>query len=660
MKIKLLALALLAGSFCKAQSIYNWVKYVGTTTDEQSKTIALDASGNVFVAGTFKGSVDFDPGTGSYPLSASGASQDIFITKYDASGNYLWAIKFGNANEDVINGIAVDATGNVYAVGYFAGTVDFDPGTGTHDLTAAGSADAFVLKLDAAGNYVWAKPIGGAGSGSEIGIAITIDASGNVITAGNYSGSVTDFDPGSGTQTLPHAGVTDIFICKWDASGNYIWAKSMGGNSVDSPVVITTDASGNVYTTGYFISATNDFDPGAGVTTIPNAGLTDIFISKLDVNGDFVWAKSMGSATYESGQAIGVDGNGNVYITGGFAARIDFDPGAAAFELTPTGTDIFVLKLNAAGDFVWAKQIGGAGDQYANSLALDAAGNVYTTGYYTNTTDFDPDATSVYNLNNGGGNDIFISKLSAAGNFVWAKSISSANDQTGVAIAVNGIDNVYLTGHFKGTVDFDPGAGTQTRAASGTGFDSFIAHYGPSSSLPLTLLNLQAENNGHDVRLKWQTSQEENTKAFVIERSADGKNFDAVGLVNAVNNASFKNNYTFNDAHPVNGTVYYRLKMTDMDGRFTYSHIVSVKGNYNGALQLSPNPTSNVLYVQAKGNEQVTARITDVNGRILQQQTVTLNGNTSFSVNIQALLPGHYYLTVKGNKMNLVQPFLKH
>lgn len=661
MKLKLLALILLAGSFCNAQPVFNWAKSFGDANDDQGKSIALDATGNVYVAGFFKGTVDFDPGAATHTLTANGASQDIFIAKYNASGDYLWAVNVGNSSDEMVNKITVDASGNVYATGYFFGTVDFDPGATAQNLTCIGYVEAFVLKLDALGNYVWAKQIGGAGSGGEVGQSIAIDANGNILIAGYYDGTP-DLDPGTNTQIMPFAGSQDLFICKWDASGAYIWGKSVNGISVENPSSITTDASGNVYTTGYFNSTAVDFDPGAGTQSFSAIGAADIFVLKLDANGNYIWAKQMGGAGATSvTQAIGVDASGNVFITGGFIGTTDFDPGISASNFTSAGTDIFIAKLNTAGAFVWAKQINGSGDELAYSLALDAAGNVYTVGTYNNNPDFDPDATATYTPGNAGLYDIFISKLNTNGDFVWAKNMGGSNADMGYDIALNGADNIYTTGYFRETADFDPDAGTQNLTAAGAvnGSDVFIARFIPLTSLPLTLLQFQAENNGSLVQLQWQTSQEENTASFAVERSADGKTFTTIGTVKAVNNASFKNSYALTDAQPLNGTAYYRLKMIDIDGRFTYSQFVSVRNNYNAALQIAPNPASNVLYVQAKGKGQVTVQITDINGRILQQQRVMLTGNTSFTVNIQQLLPGSYYLIVKGNQLNQIEQFIK-
>ena len=231
----------------------------GTSTDN-GNAIAVDAAGNVYTTGYFQNTADFDPGIGISNLtSASLNGNDVFVSKLDSSGNFVWARSFGGTSTDTGNAIAVDAAGNVYTTGYFKGIADFDPGAGTSNLTAVGNQDVFVSKLDSSGNFVWAKSFGAGSDDDATGVAV--DASGNVYTTGTFRSTV-DFDPGAGVSNLT-AVQPDVFVSKLDSSGNFVWAKSFGGTSTDNGNAIAIDASGNVYTTGYFY-VTADFDPGAG------------------------------------------------------------------------------------------------------------------------------------------------------------------------------------------------------------------------------------------------------------------------------------------------------------------------------------------------------------------------------------------------------------
>lgn len=449
---------------------YEWAKKMGGAGFEQGNDIAVDEAGNVYATGYFSGTVDFDPGAGIANLTSTGES-NIFICKLDASGNYLWAKSIGGTTLfSEGRAIAIDGLGNVYATGDFYGTADFDPGPGTAELNSAGSQDIFICKFDASGNYLWAKNIG-AGS-EDIANDIAIDPLGNAYTTGYFGGTV-DFDPSTGTAELTAAGWADIFICKLDASGNYLWAKSMGAAGGDISHAIAVDASSNVYTTGLF-SFTVDFDPSPlGTAELTSTNNLDAFVCKLNASGNYVWAKNMGGGYNTIGYSIAVDNSENVYTTGYFEGTTDFDPNEGTAELTSTGyKDIFVCKFDPSGNYLWAKNMGGISYNYGDAIAVDEAGNTYTTGYFEGTADFNPDEGGIAQLT-AGANDIFICKFDASGNYLWAKNMGGTKSDYAYGIALDPLGNVYTTGHFVGTADFDPNEGTAELTTAG-GTDIFI------------------------------------------------------------------------------------------------------------------------------------------------------------------------------------------
>jgi len=385
--------------------------------------------------------------------------------------------------------MVVDASGNVFTGGFFSGTVDFDPGPGVFNLTAAGTASAFICKWDATGGLVWAKTYG---SNSTVAQGITIDNLGNVYATGGFIGTA-DFDPGPGVFNLVAATASehDIYILKLDANGNFVWAKGViGGTWWDNGHKLELDAAGNVYVVGryYFQGGPRDFDPGPG-TFFLTADWEDIFILKLDNNGNFVWARDMGNVQESRGYSIAIDAAGNVYTTGYFRGTVDFDPGAGSFTLASSGDwDTFYSKLDIDGNFVWAKAMVNTSPSYysdgsyGRKIALDNAGNVYASGRYSGTTDFDPGA-GTFNLTSNGGFDIYLTKLTSAGNFVWAKSMGGTGYDEGFGLSVTNAGEIYLTGFFVQTVDFDPGPGTLNLTASGSNDDVFISRFDTNGNL---------------------------------------------------------------------------------------------------------------------------------------------------------------------------------
>jgi hypothetical protein len=327
---------------------YVWARSMGGVSGQGfSHGIAVDPSGNVYTTGFFTGTVDFNPGTGTFNLMA-GSNTDIFVSKLTGDGVFVWAkAMHGSPAAGYGYDITLDPSGNVYTTGYFYGTIDFDPGTGTANLMSAGGSDIFISKLNNDGNHVWARTIGGASG--DAGRQIDVDSTGAVYTTG-YFRDIVDFDPGSGISNLASAGGIDIFISKLDNNGNYVWARSMGGNFDDYGNGLDLDDSGNVVATGFFMD-TVDFDPGPGVNNLVSAGGDDIFISKLDNSGNFLWAKGMGGTLDDGGIDIAVDTSGAIHTTGFFMGTVDFDPGPGNTSLSCAGqSDIFIVKLASTPD----------------------------------------------------------------------------------------------------------------------------------------------------------------------------------------------------------------------------------------------------------------------------------------------------------------------
>ncbi|MGB4848930.1 MAG: hypothetical protein WBP41_13480 [Saprospiraceae bacterium] len=433
-----------------------WAKNLGEADIRNSgvinaTSVAVDSvSGAVYTTGTFTGTIDFDPGDNTFPITSTG-TQDIFISKLDSNGNFVWAkaIHTGSGYYCIATSIALDDSGNVYTTGGFSGTVDFDPGIGSMIVYSWSDFDIFILKLNSSGDFLWVNDIGGILAYCWA-TSICIDpVSRDIFITGIISGIV-DF----GGNTLGNLnGGYNIFISRYKASGNLVWAKGIEGDSywfTMGTSIIVDPLTGSVYTTGQFYG-TSDFDPGGGVFNLTSNGGADIFISKLDSIGNFVWAKTFGGANEDTGRYISFDttGVGYVYTTGRFENTVDFDPGPGVFNLS--GPASFILKLDSEANLIWAKQLSVS----INALKIDNAYNVLLTGAFGGTFDFDP-GVDTFNLTSNGQSDIFISKLDSTGNFVWAKAIGGTSWDTGTSLAIDENDHVHVTGDFNSPfISFD-------------------------------------------------------------------------------------------------------------------------------------------------------------------------------------------------------------
>jgi len=431
------------------------------------------------------------------------AESDIFIQKLDKNGNFLWAKSFGGDSIDVGSSITIDTMGNVYTTGYYGGTVDFDPGSGVTNLSSIGWQEIFIQKLDAQGNFLWAKSFGGdswynVGYDND-GYSIALDAKGNIYTTGTFSATV-DFDPGSGVTNLSSIGWQDIFIQKLDADGNFLWAKSFGSKSYDAANSIAVDNKGNIYTTGFFRD-TVDFDPGSGVTNLTAIGQEDIFVHKLDAQGNFIWAKSFAGKSYDAASSIALDNKGNIYTTGFFRDTVDFDPGPGVANLiAEVGGNAFIQKLDENGNFLWAKSFGGDGVSGGQSITVDATNNVYTIGSFNKTVDFDP-GTESKNITSIGVNDIYVHKMKQTA--------------TGVADMGNGIDISLYPNPSNGFIHISLNDAVGEAAITITDLQGKIIHSEHMSAATKSSIDIQAPNGVYFVHVK--TAKGQSIMKFIKE-----------------------------------------------------------------------------------------------------------------------------------------------
>ena len=378
-----------------------WAKSFGNYEGCNARDIAVDNAGNVIVIGTFSDTVDFNPGAGIYNLTCNEEGwADVFILKLDNSGNFVWAKKLDGNRNDSASALAVDYLGSIYVTGSFGGTVDFNPNAAEYKLSSVGEDDVFVLKLNSAGNFIWAKRVGG--SLQDVGSDIAIDPSRNIWVTGSFKNDdneSVDFDPGLANYYLTSSGNSDAFVLKLDNNGNYKWAGKMGGIKGDNGVSIAMGgpSSDEVFVSGYFEGA-GDYNPGANLMVLVAQGISDAFLVKLDNTGSLLWAKRWGSAGYDSAGPIAVDNMGNPIVTGYFSSAVDFDLSGVFYNLFSTGAnDVYVAKYTSQdASFVWAKRIGGSVFEQCSGLATDDNNNVILVGSYRDEVDFNPGPGTYY------------------------------------------------------------------------------------------------------------------------------------------------------------------------------------------------------------------------------------------------------------------------
>ncbi|MCE3259937.1 MAG: hypothetical protein K0S12_1578 [Bacteroidetes bacterium] len=425
--------------FAKIDSLGNavWVQKFVSDQYERGTCITTDPSGNVLAAGFFHGTISCPVAT----LVGVGTSNfDIFITKLDNNGNFIWAKHLGNSVAQEAYTIKTDASGNVYVGGKFQGTLDFDPGPSTYTLAASGSSyDGFLMKLDPSGNFLWA--VNAFSSTNDDGInAVAISASGNPYITGHY-----------------YTSSQKMYVEQRNSStGASVWGALLGATTHTSyGTCMQFDASNNLIIGGYF-RGTADFDFSSASYPLTSSGADDAFIMKFSATGTFSWAVRFGSSNGDRLFSLAVDPANNVWATGYFNNTVDFDPGTGYSPLaatTSTAPDVFLTGLMSNSNFIYAGKFGGTMDDVGNSIAVDGYKKIYTTGIFKMTADFDPSVNS-YSLTSNNNGNIFMQQMSqcfAAPSLTSAISGSASicqNSTVGYSITpVNGANYYTWTLH---------------------------------------------------------------------------------------------------------------------------------------------------------------------------------------------------------------------
>ena len=519
-------------------------------------------------------------------------------------------------------------------------------------------------------NWQWAKSAGG--TGSAFGLIVSTDAIGNVFMTGYFKSPTITF----GTTTLTNAGSNDIFIVKYDATGNVLWAKSVGGAYDERGQSVSTDASGNVFMTGYFISPTISF----GTTTLTNTYASnlysDFFIVKYDTSGNVLWAKSAEGAYDDSGQSVSTDASGNVFITGiYYSPTITFGK-TTLTKANPTRnySDIFIVKYDASGNMLWATSAeDGVFNDDGRSVSTDASGNVFIAGYFASPT-ITFGTTTLTNTNSSW--DIFIVKYDSSGNVLWAKSAGGTAYDIGNSVSTDAIGNVFMTGiYYSPTITF----GITTLTNANNVADIFIVKYDASGNV---LWAKSAEGTWYDLSygvctdvignvfitgafysptITFGTTTLTNVNAandiFIVKydasgnvlwaKSAGGTGYDEGYAVST--DASGNVFLTGNFGSPNINFGTTTLTNTDTTGSFRDIFIAKLDGTTgtndikNANIKIYPNPTNNIINIEGlTKNENNTIQIFDVQGKLV----ITKNISEKGTIDLSELNKGVYVIKI--------------
>ncbi|MCZ4410538.1 T9SS type A sorting domain-containing protein [Cryomorphaceae bacterium 1068] len=437
--LTLLSSLVLVQSIFSQDPIWDWAESNSGFSSEYANAVCTDANGYVYVTGTFLGA---STTIGDITLYNTGeGSLDIFIAKYDSSGEVIWAINEGGAAADWAYGICTDLSGNVFITGYFQsptfsiGTTEF-----SNNSTYSTCYDIYIAKYDSDGNFLWAKSP--EGQGCEQAKSVATDSQGNVYMTGYYwNGAITFGD----LTLINQAGSFDGFITKYDPDGNEVWAKRIGGPSIDLCEDVFVDGQDNILVTGSFENAAQF---GDNTIVSPNESTyQEIFAAKFDSDGNNIWAHCAVVpffGNYASGNGIASDSEGNVYITGYFQYSLAF--GEDTLGTAPGTRAIFLAKFDPDGTPLWGRTPGGTGNDYGVDVCVDADDHVFVAGYFSSSFLNFGDYPLINS--NTGYNEIYIAAYNASGDALWANSMGGQDHDYGMNLASGLNNDVYLAGYF--------------------------------------------------------------------------------------------------------------------------------------------------------------------------------------------------------------------
>ena len=368
--------------------VFQWAKHYGLTGVNSAFGVAVDSNNNIVVVGQLGGTVDFGGGV----LTSAGGG-DVFVAKLSSSGAWVWSVRYGSTGDDLADAVAVDAKGDVFIGGRYGASINFGSGA----LPFVGTWDMFVAKFSGSnGGNIWAKGFGT--TGQNLITSVGVGPDGNVVFSGQIASSV---NFGGGTLT-GQGGLDAVLVKLSSTDGSHVWSKLFGGIGTEQAFGVAVDPSGNVFVTGMY-NSTIDFGGGS---LLPNIG-GSVFLAKYSPTGAYIWAKSFGiDGTPAAGvRGIAADSSGNVAITGFTNYAIDFGGGYLFPPLSSGNFDVYIAEFNSAGTHIWSKRAGGGGDDFGNAVAMDASGNVFTTGQVAYQADFGCGLHTI-----SGGTDAFLAK----------------------------------------------------------------------------------------------------------------------------------------------------------------------------------------------------------------------------------------------------------
>jgi hypothetical protein len=497
-----------------------WSYYYGDTHEQVSQSVAVDGGGNIIITGFFQSTVDFGGG----PLVSVGSS-DVFLVKFDSNGGLIWDMRMGNSENNQSTMVLVDSQGNILLPG----------------LREDGfQSNVYLTKFNPDGAHIWSRSFPGQYFPPCRNAAV--DQNDNIFIADYFLGN-----PDFGGGPLANAGGHDIYVAKFDSSGQHLWSQPFGDSESQYVQHITADDDGNVIIVGSFQGTVNF---GGGV--LMSAGQTDIYIAKLDTDGNHIWSQRFGDSNKQNAIYAHTDNSGSIFVTGWSLGTVDFGSGPL-----PYGGmyDTYLAKFDSGGNHLWSYGFGDSINQTGYCIAVESNGIVIFGGSFGGTVDF------------GGGplvgtaDRMFLAKYDPDGSHIWSQCYGDSGEwQWPNSMTTDSFDNLIVTGMFQGVLDFG-----ENHLSSIESSDAFLVKFG-NTVVPAQLQSYSTAHTPTGIEIRWYLADgDPDLDFFILRADATNKQFTKLDRPNI-----FRQDlaFTFIDYSIVPGRTYiYRVGTSGESGQ---------------------------------------------------------------------------------------------
>jgi hypothetical protein len=629
----------------------NWSTYFGGTGIDQASVVKLDGFGFVYLAGSTNSAAGIATAGAHQITFSGGTASDLFIAKFDLSGNRIWTTYLGGSGDDQIFSLATDASANVYFTGSSTSVSGIST-AGAYQTNNSGQSDLILGKFNSAGVLQWCTYLGG--TLSDIGYSIQYrDAS--VFVVGTTV-SISGIASAGASQNTYGGGTSDGVICRFSDTGALMWSTYFGGSGNDLLRGLDLDSAGNLVIAGY--SSSSSGLTTAGVHQTAFSGFNDCVVANFTNTGSKIWCSYFGGSLSDLCLSVAVNSSDEIVLSG-YTYSNSGMASAGAYDVTFGGAgDAFLNVFNSTGSRLWGTYYGGSGTDIGYALFIDGADNIFLVGNTNSASSISTPGAQQTSFGGGFADGLF-AQFNTAGTLDWATYLGGSGDDYLRSIDVDEVAGAYAAGFSNSSAGISTSGVHQSALASGSN-DAILVKYNNLSFLPLHIISFSATPSVDQqaVDCAWKVASESSCQEYLLEKSIDGDQWNLLGEIGCNGLSSF-NEYLIRDESPMHGVNYYRICQIDLLGNIIDSKVaVVILRNDPDEILLYPIPTGDYLNLMVNRNDDqfCILNVYDSQGKLLLASPLNfIRGSNYFGMETASLPSGNYILQIVNPDGSFIQ-----